>query len=223
VSRRGAILAGAAVGLAVLLVGGDRVAAAAAERAVSAEVVSAVGQVSSVSTQVHGVPLLTQVASGSLDHVTVQLDGVEAGGVPIDSLVVDVYDVATTSPRRAGRVEAVATVSIETVQAQAGEGWDVAVDGEALLVTSTGLLPVQARLVPTVTDGSLGFDLASVRIFGVTVDGDAVPDEVAAAVAGLDADLSDLPLGLEPTSVVVTPEGVVLSAAGTAVDLEGDR
>jgi hypothetical protein len=218
------VLGAGALGLVALLAVGDRVAAAAAERAITNEVAGALGEASSVTTTVHGVPLLTQVAGGSLDHVTVALDEVSVpDSVAIDSLVVDVYDVRTTAPRVAGRVEAVATVSLAAIQQQAGPDWVVEVEDEGLLVSSTGALPVQVRLVPSLADGTLGFDLDRVRLFGISVDGDAIPDQLVDAVADLDADLGDLPLGLEPTAVEVTPEGVVVAAAGTDVDLEAAR
>jgi hypothetical protein len=218
------VLGAGALGLVALVAVGDRVAAAAAERAISSEVAASLGEASSVSTQLHGVPLLTQVAGGSLDHVTVTLDDVVVeGGPPIDSLVVEIYDVPTTAPRVAGRVEAVATVSEASIQAQAGTDWLVDVEDGGLLVTSTGALPVQVRLLPTLEDGTLGFVLDQVRLFGLSVSGDAVPDAVIEAVADLDSELGDLPLGLEPTSVEVTDAGVVLTAAGTDVDLEATR
>ena len=223
--RKPLVVLGAGVlGLVALVAVGDRVAAGAAERAISDEIAGALGEASSVSTTVHGVPLLTQVATGSLDHVTVTLDDVTVpDGVPIENLVVDVYDVPTSSPRVAGRVEAVATVSLAAIQDQAGSDWVVEVEDSGLLVSSTGVLPVQVRLVPTLSDGTLGFDLDRVRLFGISVDGDSIPDQLVDAVADLDADLSDLPLGLEPTAVEVTPEGVVLTAAGTDVDLGAAR
>jgi hypothetical protein len=215
------VLGVGALGLVALVAVGDRVAASAAERAISNQVAGALGEASSVSTTVHGVPLLTQVAGGSLDHVTVALDDVTVpDSVALDSLVVEVYDVPTTAPRVAGRVEAVATVSLAAIQEQAGSDWAVDVDDEGLQVTSTGTLPVQVRLVPTLSEGTLGFDLDRVRLFGISVDGDAIPDQLVDVVADLDGDLADLPLGLEPTAVQVTPDGVVLTAAGTDVDLD---
>ena len=50
-----------------------------------------------------------------------------------------------------------------------------AADGDALAVTWTGGLQLAALIVPSVRDGKLVLDLASVTILGVSVDGSLVP------------------------------------------------
>ena len=199
----------------------DRATAAAAERTITDRIEQSFHGASSVSTSISGVPILTQVARGSLDHVTVTLGGVDSGkGLRIEKVVADLYDVSTTSPRTAARVVADADITTAELQKQLGDAWTVTPDGGALAVRWSGPLPVTARVVPTVRDGALALDLDSVTVLGVSVDGASVPSAVTDRISALAGSVGALPLGLTPTSVTVTPDGVRLVASGTHVDLE---
>lgn len=216
------VVAAVVVLLGVLAVVADRAVAAVTERAVSDRIAQSVPGASSVQTSIHGVPVITQVLRGSLDHVTVTLTDVPSGtgGPTIDSAVVDLFGVSVASPRTAQRVEARAEVSTTELQRVLGNSWRIRPDGGAFAVTWTGSLPVQARVVPGVRDGKVVLDLESITVLGVQVDGSAVPTVVTDQVASLAASVGKLPLGLTPTSVTVTPRGVELVATGTDVDLE---
>jgi hypothetical protein len=220
--RRIALVLAAA--LAVLLVLGvvaDRATAAVAERTITTRIEESVPGAASVTTSIAGTPILTQVARGSLDHVTVALVGLSTGtGPTIGSAVVDLYDVSTSTPRTAQRVEARADIATAELQKALGEAWTLTPDGDAFAVRWTGGLELAARIVPTVRDGKLALDLESVTILGVSVDGSLVPTVVTDRVAQVAASVGDLPLGLVPTAVRVTPEGVRLVATGSDVDLE---
>lgn len=199
----------------------DRAVAAVAERTITDRIEQSVPGASSVETSIHGVPVLTQALRGSLDHVTVTLRGVPSGSGPaIDSAVVDLYDVTTSSPRTAGRVEARAEVTTAELQKSLGDTWRIRPDGDAFAVEWTGGLPVRARVVPVVRDGKLALDLESVTVLGVRVGGSSVPAAVTEQMSALAASVGALPLGLEPTAVTVTPRGVELVATGTDVNLE---
>jgi hypothetical protein len=213
----------AAFGLMALLAVIDRGAASAAERAISAGVTDSGCTSGSVSTTLHGFPMLTQVAGGRLDHVTVTIADVGGGRLPLDSVVIDLYDVPTNPPRVAGRAEMVATVSLASVQKMAGTGWDVAVSDGALVMTGIGRgsAPVQMGLMPSLAEGTLRFDLGNVWLFGSPVVGDQIPAELVTGVAGFDSELDDLPLALQPTAVDVGHAGLVVRAAGTDIALDG--
>jgi hypothetical protein len=207
--------------LVVLGVVGDRVGAAAAERTISERVSAELAGATDVQTQIHGVPVLTQVATGSLDHVTVTAAQVPAQGITLDDVVVELYGVSTSSPRTADSVTATAGVSTEQLQAKLGDGWTVKVDGDGLVASTQalGLLSVEARVVPTVKDGRLALDLDRVSVLGVDVSGDAIPSAVHERIDALVGSLGELPLGLSLTDVQVTPAGVTLVASGTGVAL----
>jgi hypothetical protein len=213
----------AVVLLVLLVVGGlaDRVTANAAERTITDRIEQSFHGASSVSTSISGVPILTQVARGSLDHVTVTLGGVDSGkGLVLDTVVADLYDVSTSSPRTAARVVAQADIATAELQKQLGDTWTITPDGDAFAVRWSGPLPVTARVVPTVRDGKVALDLDSVTVLGVSVDGSSVPAAVTDRINALAGSVGELPLGLTPTSVTVTPTGARLVAAGTDVDLE---
>jgi LmeA-like phospholipid-binding len=205
--------------LVVVALGADRVTASAAERTITSAVESSLPAATGVSTHVEGVPVLNQLAGGSLDHVTVTMATLPSDGVTLRDVVVDLEHVTTSQPRTARSVEAHASISAADLQAKLGGGWTLRPDGDALVASTGGLLSAQARIVPAVRDGKLALDLASVTILGVTVDGSQVPSAVTDRINELASSVGELPLGLHLTSVQVTPDGVDLVANGTDVVL----
>jgi hypothetical protein len=205
--------------LAVLGVAADRVAASTAERTITERVSAELAGATDVSTQVHGVPILTQVAHGSLDHVTVTAAELPASGLTLRDVVVDLYDVSISSPRTASTVGASAGLTTEQLQRKLGDGWTVTTDGDALVAASTGLLSIEARVIPTVKAGRLALDLDWVKILGVQVDGSSVPAALTDRLDALVASIGDLPLGLALRSVEVSPGGVTVHATGSDVVL----
>ena len=210
--------------LAVVAIGVDRVAASVIERTVSERIAAELAGSGSVSTQVHGVPLLTQAVRGSLDHVSVELTDVPAtSDLTLDRVDVELYGVSTSSPRTADAVDAVASLSTETLQRTLGDTWTVRTEGSDLVVSVANGLPAEARVTPSVRDGALALDLASVSVLGLEVSGDAIPAVIKDQVSALADSVGELPFGLVPQSVVVTPTGLDVRATGTDVDLEGAR
>jgi hypothetical protein len=210
--------------VAVVAVGVDRVAANVIERTVSERIATEVGGSGSVATQVHGVPLLTQAATGSLDHVSVQMTDVPATpDLTLDRVDVELYGVSTSSPRTAQTVDAVASLSTEALQAALGDTWTVRPEGSDLVVSVANGLPAEARVTPSVRDGALALDLASVSVLGIEVSGDSIPASIKERVSALAGSVGELPFGLVPQSVVVTPTGLDVRATGADVDLEAAR
>jgi hypothetical protein len=215
------VVAVVVAGLLVLGGGADRAVAAVAERTITDKVTETVSGAASVTTSIAGVPILTQVARGSLDHVTVTARGLPTrSGPTIDTAVVDLYDVSTSSPRTAQRVQASADITTAELQKALGDSWTITADGDALAVRWTGGLELTARVVPSVQDGKVSLGLESVTVLGISVDGSLVPAAVTDRINALAGSVGDLPFGLVPSAVVVTPDGVRLEAAGTDVDLE---
>lgn len=223
--KKAAIVVGILVALlAVIGVGVDRAAAAVVERTVSERIGAELGGSGAVSTQVHGVPLVTQALRGSLDHVSVQMTDVPATAeLTLDTVDVELYGVSTAEPRTADSVEALATLSTEQLQGVLGDTWTVRTDGTDLVVSVANGLPAEARVTPGVRDGAVVLDLVSVSVLGLEVSGDSVPAVIRDRVSALAGSVGDLPFGLVPESVVVTPTGLELRATGTDVDLEAAR
>jgi hypothetical protein len=207
--------------LAILGIVGDRVAASAAERRITDSVSQELSGATSVSTKIHGFPVLTQAAGGSLDHVTVTAATVPAEGVQLQDVVVDLYGVTTSDPRSAQRVTAQALLPTSALQAKVGQGWTVTTDGNGLVAASSGLLGLQARVVPTVRDGKLAVDVDWVKVLGAQVDGSSIPQAVTDRLDALVASVGVLPLGLTLDQVTVVDGGVQISARGTDVPLHG--
>jgi hypothetical protein len=219
--RRGPVIALVALlALVVLAVIGDRAAVAVAQSTVSERVAAELPGATDVSTSIEGFPALTQVLRGSLDHVVVTAADVPTDRGTLDSVVVDLYGVSTSSPRTADRIEATAVVPLDMLQAQLGDSWELSVDGDALTAEFTGTVSASATVVPVVADGRITLDLRSFSLLGLEVSGDSVPDFVTSALNDMVGSVGELPFGLTPTSTTVTPEGVVVAASGTDVPLE---
>jgi hypothetical protein len=217
--RKGLVAVGAVVVLLVGAAGADRAAAGAAERAITDAVRQEVAGARDVTAQVHGIPLLTQVAAGSLDHVTVTMSGVSPSeGVTLDDVVVDLRGVTTSEPRTADVVDARALVPTSTLQAKLGTAWTVVPEGPLLLVTSASL-PVEVRVTPVVQDGAVRFDIDTVTLLGIVVQGDSIPQAVTERITSLVVPTTDLPFDLAVTTVTVVPDGVTVAATGTDVPL----
>ena len=136
------------VALGLVGVVADRAVASSAESRITAAVESNLPGATGVSTQVSEVPVLTQLASGSLRHVTVSMLTLPSKGVTLDDVIVDVHDVTTSTPYTAGRVQATASIPTDQLASQLGTDWTVRTDGDALVATWHGFLTVDARLVP---------------------------------------------------------------------------
>jgi hypothetical protein len=218
------LLVGAAVlaVLGLLAFGADRAVAAVVASTISDRVTAELPGLTAADTRIEGVPVLTQVAHGSLDHVVVRLTGVPtAGGLTLESVGVDLYDVSTSAPRTAGSVDAVAHVTTAALQAEVGDRYVLRPDGDGLVVSLAGGLPVLARLKPVVENGTLRLALVSVTVLGIEVSASRVPQALIDRVTALAGSVGTLPLGLTPTAVTVTPTGVDVTAHGTRVALEG--
>lgn len=211
-----AIVVAVLVGLGVVA---DRGAVAVAQNAISDRVQQELPGAESVETEIEGFPVLTQAARGSIDHVTVRMREVPTEQGTLDSVTVDLYDVTTSEPRTAGRIEARAVVPLDVLQAQLGDSWEVRIDGDALTASFTGAVPVEATVVPVVEDGAITVDIRSISLLGVDISGDSIPGFVTDALKELVGSIGPLPFGLTPDSVTVTEFGVEVVASGTDVAL----
>jgi hypothetical protein len=207
--------------LGLVAFGADRAVASVAQNTINDRVAASFPGVTSTSTSISGIPVLTQVARGSLDHVTVRMVGVPtSGGLTLETVDVDLYGVSTSAPRTASTVDARAQVSTAALQAQVGSRYVIAPEGDLLVASLASGLPVEARLRPTVADGKIRLDLVSVTLLGISVDSSRLPASLTERITSLVGSLGELPLGLVATSATVTPTGVLVVAHGTEVPIE---
>lgn len=212
--------------VAVLTLGGvafagEKVASASVADKISSAVTDAIPGVGSVTTSIDGGPVTPQLASGSLSHVLLTMKGVPLqGGVSLDDVVVDLTDVKTASPRTARTVEAHANLATGQIQKLLGDAWKVTPQGDSLQIATTGALPISGTVKPVVESGKLNLDLTGVTVLGIHVDPANIPTVIKDRLSGLTSGFGSLPLGLQLSSVNVTPSGVAITANGTDVTLE---
>lgn len=215
--------------LAGAVLAADRVLLSSTQSRIEAELVKATGA-TSPTVEIGGFPFLTQIIGGSLSHLTVTAatvtyDSIDltnvtmvGQGVPLDLSAVDSVELTGTLP----------TASIQTlVSAEIAEatGQDltvtVAVQGD-LLVASTlvlGLVPLEMDLRPQAAGRGVQVEMATIRLAGLAVAPGDLPFEWGKDLSTFTIEISQLPEGLELTSVRVLPDGVELVAAGTNVEL----
>lgn len=214
----------------LLLVGGavaaDRVTHARAESAARAAVATGLdGVVGTPEVDIQGFPFLTQVWSGSLEHVTGSLAGATIGGTTARDVQLDAHGVHLGEPRTVDALTLAATVptsAIRTVLAgRTGmANLQLAVrDGSLLLSVDQLGVPVQVAGTPAVSDGTLTLNVASVTIGAATIDVADLPSAVRAMVDELVVPVNDLPKGLVLTGAVVVPTGVRVTASGAHVPI----
>ena len=208
--------------LALVGFAADRAVASVVQSTIDDRLAASFPGVASTSTRIEGVPVLTQVARGSLDHVVVSMTGVPTStGLTLDTVDVDLYSVSTAAPRTARTVDARAQVSTAALQAKVGDRYVVRPDGDQLVASLSGGVPVEAHLRPVVTDGKITAELVSVTLFGLSVDASRLPASLSERITALVGSLGELPLGLVATSATVNAGGVEVVAHGTDVALEG--
>ena len=227
--RARAVVTTVVVGL--LLLGGGAVAAdrtaharaeAAARDAVAAGLTGVVG---TPQVDIQGFPFLTQVRSGSLDHVTGSLAGATIGGTPARDVWIDAHGVHLGEPRTVDAVTLSATVptsAIRTVLAgRTGmANLQLAVRDGSLVMSIDQLgVPVQVAATPVANDGDLTMSFTSVTIGAATIDVADLPSTLRALVGELMVPMNDLPGGLVLTGAVVVPTGVRVTAEGTDVPI----
>lgn len=219
------------VGLTVVVVAGagfvvtDRVMASRAQTLISdAMVANLDGVDGEPQVDVGGFPFLPQLLRGTIDQVDVTVDGLTLGGIAAEDVVVSAQDATTSEPLTVGAAHIEATLptaSVEQVIAdRTGLEIEIAVEGDALRASGSLLgLELSAALVPRVDDGRLLVDLEDVKVAGLTVSVEDLPDLIASRVQDLEIPVDGLPEGLTLSSATVVPDGVRVVADGTDVEL----
>ncbi|GEL94161.1 LmeA family phospholipid-binding protein [Cellulomonas composti] len=207
-------------------VAADRVIARTTEERVSQAVVDNLEDVTGTPTvEMGGFPFLTQVLRGSIDTMTVTVDGATLGGLRATDVVFEGTSVSTTQPYTVGEAQVVAvlpTSSLQTVVAErTGLDLTLTVDGSTMRVAGSLLgIDLSAAIEPGVEDGALVVDVVDIELGGVTITIDDLPDAIGSVLSGLRVPIDELPEGMTLASVSVMPDGLAVTATGTDVVLE---
>lgn len=215
----------ALVVLVVLVVVGDRVAAAYANRRLASQVRTELALTEEPTVRVRGVPFLTQALGGRYKDVRVQIPDYDSG--PLQNIVVDARLEGVHAPLGDvlnGRLSSVPvdritgdlTISYEDLARASGiEGLRITREGDALRVT--GSVNVLGRRLDAVAVGRVEVDGSDLKITAerATVDGVELPQAaLVAANRALSFAVSprELPLSLRITNVRTEQDAVVVSA-----------
>lgn len=204
---------------------GDRWALGTVEDRVADEVRTGVdGVTGQPDVEIAGFPFLTQLASGSLDDVTVGLATASLSGVDLKDVDVRAHGVGTRTPYTAARAVVTGTLTTATLERLVAERTDadvaLAVDGGRLTATIEVLrADVTAELVPSAAGDAIAVDVVAVTFAGAAVDVDDLPRAATSRLQDLQVPVEGLPPGLALTDVVVQGDGLRLTATGTDVAL----
>lgn len=211
--------------LVVLLVVGDRVAAAYANRRLASQVRTELALEQNPTVRVSGIPFLTQALGGNYEDVRVQIDDYDSG--PLTDIRIDARLQGVRAPLGDvvnGRLTSVPvdritgdlTISYDSLARASGiQGLRITKEGEALRVT--GSITVLGRQVDAVAVGRVEVQGNDLNIVAerASVEGVELPQvAINAANEALTFAVSprDLPLALEITNVRTEQDAVVVSA-----------
>lgn len=211
-----------------LLVGADRLAAAAAGRAVAGRLRTSAGLSTTPSVKITGFPFLTQALRGRYDALQVHAKDVRQDGVTVTALDARLRDVRVPlSDVLGGHVRSVpvgslsarARVSYAELSAASGNRhlqFSPAQDGAVRVAGDLSVLGagVKAAAVSRLSlqGSTLVLTSQTAKVGGVDLGGLASGLDLKVPVGGL-------PYGLRPTGVSTGPDGVVLRAEGGATVL----
>jgi hypothetical protein len=213
--------------VAVLLVVGDRVGASLAEQAVARELAGS-GLGGELLVDIRGTPFLTQAVAGRYDQVVVQAEDVPAGELRFSQFEATLRGLQV--PLSQALSGDVAEVPVESLRARAlvpydelarrPRAADVTVEPVGERVRVTGRVEVLGRTLSATTLSRVELDGDDVVVTAESFDvgNETISAVLTKALTGkLDVRLpiQDLPYGLDPTAVDVTPVGVLVDAFAT--------
>lgn len=213
--------------LALLLVVADRVGLALAERAVAQELAGS-GLGGDPEADIRGTPFLTQAVAGRYDEVVVEARDVPAGELRFSEFEATLSGVQVPLLQAlSGGVEEVPVESLSARAlvpydelAQRAAAADVRVEPDGDRVRVTGTVEVLGRTLSAATVSTVELDGGDVVVTAEEFDvgSQTISSVLTRALAGkldLRLPIEELPYGLQPTGVDVTPRGVVVDASAT--------
>lgn len=204
---------------------GDRWARGEAEERVAAQVRDGVdGVTGEPDVEIGGSPFLTQLASGSLETVSVALVAATLSGVELQDVDLRARGVSTSEPYTAQAAQLTGTLPVATLEGLVRERTDLGVslavvDGRLTATLELLGLDLIADLVPTAQERAIAVDVGTVTVGGFEVDVDDLPRAAAARLQDVTVPVDGLPEGVVLTDVAVHDGGLRIAAEGTDVTL----
>lgn len=170
--------------------------------------------------EIAGILVLPQIVRGRLDEVTATAAAVTVAGTTLTEVTVVGQDVAL-DPAVAGRLEVVGTVPTTELAGHLPGMLDLTVlGGEIVLETTVLDLPLRMPVTLAVSDGDALVTVRAVSLAGLEIAMADLPGFVADLVSDLRIDLPEV-AGTTVTDLTVVPDGLRVTATGTAVALSG--
>ncbi|GAB7045556.1 hypothetical protein JCM9534A_06820 [Catenuloplanes indicus JCM 9534] len=217
------IVAAAVAALAALLVA-DRVAAALAGDRLAARLSCAAGTTGDVDVTVRGFPFLTQLVRGEFDGAGLRADRVTVRDLTLDQVRVEARGLRGTS---VDALTASAVLPYTVLSGRGLPGAEFGGDGGRLTITTS--VPVRGLTMPATVYADLAVDGNGLTVtpgeieltgLGLRVPASRLPDGLAAART---VPLPTLPDGLAYQRISATAGGLLLTVAGTGLDLGAGR
>jgi LmeA-like phospholipid-binding len=216
----------ALLALVVLLVAGDRIAAAIAENQISGRIAAAYGLRHKPAVTIEGFPFLTQVLTGHYDRIDISANEVGSGGATFRHL--DAHFTGVHAPlsqvlssgasgATAAHASGTATVGYGEVDQRLPRGLRLHAAGKRLEVS--GGVRVPGGRVPVSTTVSLGVTASGIKVTPVKAGASA--GGAYSSRLDLVVPLSGLPLHLRLSSVQVTRGGLRIGASARDVHFAG--
>lgn len=218
-----------------LFVAADRIAVSVAEDKAAERAQQTQGLSSKPKVSIQGFPFLTQVAADKLDDVKITAHDIQAGGgserLRIDSFTADLHGVKLSDNYRravADTADGSAFITYADLSAAAPPGVTVAYGGEGVdgkgkvKVTGSVAVPLFGTVKRSVISEISVENGDTVRLHADVIPGaDSIPglDRLIREKIDFARKLVGLPTGIRLRSVVTTPGGISVAAAGTGVVL----
>jgi LmeA-like phospholipid-binding len=205
---------------------GDRYAESRAEEYAVGVVSQSISTTSPPVVDIKGFPFLTQLMSGTLDHVTATSPGATLDGVPVTDVAIDATRVNVRPPAgqqpSAGHATVVATIPTASLEKAVKDGTgltvQLAVDGSTIKASGNVLgLPIVLTLAPRVDSGKLLVDAQDLTLGGRQITPESLPSAVRDRVKDIEVPVQGLPSGLALSRAEVVPSGLRVTADGTNV------
>ncbi|HEU5354251.1 MAG TPA: DUF2993 domain-containing protein [Actinocrinis sp.] len=211
--------------LVALLIGADRVAAAVTENQLAGKIQSSQNLNQKPSVSIDGFPFLTQVISRHFDHATVDINNLDARGVPIQHIHADLRGVHVSSGYNSATVDTLngtATLSYDQVATALSKQAEI---GEITLAQGTGN---QVKASYSIAGISVSADVTVSVLSGNELRFTTTKVHTPLSGLGLNTGgfdvkvpLGGMPFGMQLKDLQVTSTGVDISATGQNVVLTG--
>jgi hypothetical protein len=224
--HRGRNLTIALVVLLGLLIGADRVAASVAESQLASKIQQSQKLSQKPAVSIGGFPFLTQVASRDFGHATIDIHDLDARGVPISHIHVDLTGVHVSSGYNSATVDnLVGTASLTYAAVSTALTKDAAIGQVTVAKSSTA---GQVTAAYSLVGVQVTADVQVTLLTGNVLEFKAVKVHSDLGTFGLDQNLFDtkvpiagLPFGMQLRTLQLNASSVDITATGQHVVLTG--